>query len=472
MSVTLSQTGDGLNISEDRVDHCMTMVATPGLTGQGLQYVLNQAQATLNLSAMLAPDTMAGGELVLVRLLGASGQWLCSVVYDADLRVLSLRAEDQALSASALDRLAWHHVEVSMDTVAGTISLYIDGQKVGGLAGLSLVNASECSVGVLAKERDVVGTMRMDEIRLGDGYLGPSQRLPSSDYADAPERWLVLYNRDVQDADQWAQAYRDSRDVPYANCLGLSLGSEETISLAEYLTLSGTVDSYLNDNALSDQVIGILCGHGVPGLVDVDGQGKIEPVAALMVSSGSTGPLLNPFAQDALPIRPTADELKPIRLTARIDGVSLSDSLEFVDRANSLEALDELPPMETTLWFDPFFSDGPLAQVTTQNWIQWGEGVDRQHLRLPIQWSRDPETYDFSEAHFSSVLNDGFYFGWSDSDPSMDFFSESSGTRVVCIQSNVVAASHRSLRQPLETDWPTAAINAGYAAAIADGSRA
>lgn len=296
----------------------------------------------------------------------------------------------------------------------------------------------------------------------------PLPASPTSPHLGDPARWLVLFNVNDPDSAAFAEAYRTRRGVPSDRLLGLDLPSHETLSPTQCDAVLASVDAFVNGQPWGDLIGGIVLGYGVPSLVDLGAPGPIESVAARLQSTARPPTWhLNPLASDAIPTRPDASAWGGLRATASLDAPTLADALALLDRAEAIAAAGPLDPATSVLWFDPYFASGGGAETPTAQLESWGQSIDRQRLRLPIRWSRDPDLAATDFAAFASVDRDAVYFGWSQAQPPVGFFGEPGGTRACCVQFNVTQPTAGSLRDADASHWIAAAHRAGYAAAIA-----
>jgi len=283
----------------------------------------------------------------------------------------------------------------------------------------------------------------------------------NNSFADDPARWLVVYNTANADSVTWAESYRQSRGVPYANLLGLELSTAEQISQAAFLTMRQAIASYLTDNALDDQILGILCGHGVPGQYTRD-DGQAEAIAGQLHDlQGSTDPIANPLAPigETVVARPERGNLGSLRLTARIDGPTLADSQALTTRAESIDFADG---EQSKIWLDAHATDAPFYESRTQHMLEWADSPDRQRLRLPLEITADGQSQD---VQFPAISEDAFFWGWDQAVVPSGFFAEPAGPRAFCLQLHYNGATAPTLRNPGDNSWAVSALQAGYAAA-------
>ncbi len=319
--------------------------------------------------------------------------------------------------------------------------------------------------------RDVFGLFRGGGVSTGlFGALGRAPIVaPTSEYADDPARWLVVYNRDDADSTAWAEWYEVERGIPRANMLGLTLPTDESISESEFVLMRGEIADYLEERELGGQVIGILCGHGIPGSY-VRGDGVLESIAGqLHRIDGSTGEFGNGLAPQfagATLDRPTMEMLGGNRLTARIDGEDVVSSQEITNRAKTLETEGLVgdandPGAEAKIWLDPYGPVGGVFASRQGEMVAWASGLARQRLRLPLELSADGDPV--SNVAFTSIEHDGFYFGWEEGVPPSGFFDAVGGKRVFAMQLGINHSTGDTLRDDEAGNWVTEALKEGYA---------
>jgi hypothetical protein len=248
-------------------------------------------------------------------------------------------------------------------------------------------------------------------------------------------------------------AVPSGRGIPCANLLGLSLSLDETISTAAFDAFKQAVDDYLSDNGLQDDVLGIVCGHGVPGYYTVS-QLTESVVVHLQRSDGIELPVGNPLIDQAL-ARPSAMNLSGHRMTARMDAPTLIEAVTQHERAQAIETTGLGDGEQATLYLDPV-TTGTAEQSYMQDMIDWAQSVQPQLLRLPMAKTEptDPE----AEVTFDTISNDGFFWGWRAEQPSPGFFGTPAGKRAICVQLNDMAATAPTLRDAQSTSWALAAM--------------
>ncbi len=449
-----SQSGVGLLVS----------MAT-GDQGALLAHDLGSQHAALHVRFLCNPWGVSGGRFVPLAGLDGHNDEVMRMTFDANTRVLEARLPGGSVSAVLDGVLPWQCIELGIDTVLGQARLWINGVPAGQISGdLSASTLRTIWFGAIHKQTAVAGACYVDEICIGDEYIGPAVALPTQPHAGDPARWLVVYNVADNDAVSWAESYRQARGVPYANLVGLALPTTETIDAGQYAALVGQVEDYLAGNHLAGQVMGILLGYGVPGYVDFSGVGPLEAVPALMQTADtSAGTPANANATPAPAQRPTSADMSGDRMTARMDARNVASASVMIDRAAGVTA-SGLSGNDSTIYFDPFVGIEPAFQDVFNEMIAWATGLRGMKTRLPIVLSGDPGGN--AEAGFLAVSNDGVFVGWSSALPDPDIFTVPAGRRALCVQLFLAGATATSLRNTAPDNWADTPIDAGYAAAI------
>jgi uncharacterized protein (TIGR03790 family) len=458
MSITLTQTPTARFPDRPATGGIGLLIAAePGTGGAAVSGTLGISAGYQRL--LFAPQTLAGGRVVLARTLDGDGWQTSAVAYDATQRRINASIGDVQLSADLIPHLEWHCVSFGVDVQAGEARLWINGVlQDSAVTGETEIAMAAVELGAVHRDPGLTGQAYLDEWAVGHSYLPPVLIAPTSAHADDPARWLVIYNTASEDSCAWAQQYRAARGIPCANLLGLSLSLDETISTAAFDAFKQAVDDYLSDNGLQDDVLGIVCGHGVPGYYTVS-QLTESVVVHLQRSDGIESPVGNPLIDQAL-ARPSAMNLSGHRMTARIDAPTLTEAVAEHERAQAIETSGLGGGEQATLYLDPV-TTGTAAQSYMQDMIDWAQSVQPQLLRLPMAKTEptDPET----EVTFDTISNDGFFWGWRAEQPSPGFFGTPAGKRAICVQLNDMAATAPTLRDAQSTSWALAAMEAGYA---------
>ncbi|MCC6681769.1 MAG: hypothetical protein IT445_12780 [Phycisphaeraceae bacterium] len=436
--------------------------------GEYLQWDLNAEQQVIYVRWLMAVNQLAGGPVVMAAGFDDAGTETFRTAFDPDGGALTVQlATGQTLTASLHVEFDWHAVELGIDTADGAATLSVNGVQRDEISGsLATLATRTCWFGVILKHTDAVGELWLDEWAIADGPIGPVLVQPTSDHADDPARWLVIYNTTVAESVTWVQSYRDARGIPYANLLGLDLPTSELIDAAAFAALNDAIEQYLANTGLSALVMGVLIGYRVPGYVDFTGSGTRYAIDDLLHRAGdgiSVG--INANAADVLPQRPTKSMLGVDRLTARLDGPDLAAVNNLMSKADALAAANGGGGLDSTLYLDPFAGSGPLFYTGTQNMVNWSQSIDRQRLRLPMQLSGPLDST--TPQQFDAISDDGFFWGWGQPAPPSGFFAEPAGRRIVCAQFDLTGPTATTVRSTSASNWITAPLTAGYAAAIA-----
>jgi len=452
-----TQSGLGLHV---------TMSA--GGDGGYLAYQHPSELVAIHFRCVLSVASVAGGTVVFAAGFDASGSESFRAGYDPATNILTVTLPGGVnLSATLSGGLPWHCVEIALNPATSSAQLWVNGLSEGQASGAgSLRNTQTIWLGSILKEAQTVGELYLDEFQLADSYIGPVKVDPLSPYADDPASWLVVYNTADLDASVWAEAYRQARQIPFANLLGLPLPTTEIIDATQYASLITSIDDYLSANNLTNQVMGVLLGYRVPGYVDFTGSGTLDSVPALMHRNTSTsGPAVNLNAMPTTYQRLAISDLAGDRLTARIDGPDLADATALIDRSTALSTTGLGEGADTALYFDPFVGSNPTYQSEFQNLVAWSQSLNRMRTRLPILLSGDPAGN--TEAGFNSVSNDGFFWGWSSTLTDPNIFGVPTGKRALSVQLYLEDASATTLRGVPALNWIDKPIDQGYAAAAA-----
>jgi len=446
----------------------MLVSLVSGIGGQNIQHGVLGAADVLHARVLVNLGTATGGSVAVMRGVDVLDREIWSVWLDPDMGVVTVNlGTGQSLTATFVASIPWHCVELGIDTVGGTAGLWINGVNLDQISGpMGLLVTACVQLGGVFKDQDATGQLYLDEWKMDSSYIGPVTIDPVSPYADDPARWLVIYNRDVADSVAWAESYRQARGVPLANLVGLSLDTAEVINSSDYSVLRAAIQEYLTENHPDDQVMGILLGYRVPGYVDLAGIGVLDSIAALLYDLG-TVPGFNPLAADGVPIRPTKSNVAGMRLTARIDGADLTQSQAIVNRASTLITNGVGDGAKTTIWLDPYTTPGSVIDPHIASMVNWASSVDRMRTRLPLELSADSDPQQ--EVQFDQIQDDGFFWGWAQPTPPVNFFAASGGDRVFCFQLEHVNATAPTVRSVSASNWLEAALDAGYAAAAGSG---
>jgi len=99
-------------------------------------------------------------------------------------------------------------------------------------------------------------------------FVGVAAADPTTQTADRPDSWLVLYNLSDPDSITWAQWFQQERGIPAENMLGLVTSTSEGLpdGAAAETQIYGPVRQYLSANPqVGERVMGIIAGYRIPG---------------------------------------------------------------------------------------------------------------------------------------------------------------------------------------------------------------
>ena len=479
MSVTLTQSASAA--MPDRPRHStgtgLLVTCAQGDGGAYLQHDLGSEQTVLHVRLALNPGNTSGGAVRIAGGCDSQRNEVWWLDYDADNRAVSAALADGTTLTAMLNALPWHTVELKVDAATGEAKLWINGLAADTASGTySDLAAQHVWLGAVFKDTALTGALQLDEWALADAHIGPVLAPTISDHADDPARWLVIYNTAVPDSVAWADSYRAARGVPFANLLGLDLSTNEVIDSNEYIDLVNASNNYLARTGLDSRIMGVLTGYRVPGYVDYDGAGVLDPVPALLqTGSTSDDPPDNPLAADALPDRPLFGDLAGARMTARVDGPDLASAQALTTRATNLinngfgDPDSAVYGENATLWFDPFAGSSALIAPHITRMLDWAQSIDRMRLRLPFEYSGDPDQPE-QDANFAAIHSDAFLWSWdrtSPPDPPEGFFADPAGPRVLSVQLHAIDPTATTVRSATPGNWLDLALDAGYAAAVA-----
>lgn len=462
MPVTLTQSEDA-RYPDGPSPSGLRVTLSPGLRGAYLRReVPASAMAdALYARVMLNPGGATDGQAHILGMWSAADAPLCWVTLDTDARQVYFQTTaDESMAAPLPAPLAWHAIELGHDLMAMTATLWVNGVEVAALGLPSADAAASAWIGALNKDDALSGSLDLAYWAVGDAYHGPHRRQVTTEHTGDPARWLVVYNTAAAGADAWADHYRASRDVPYANLCGLDLPTDEVIDEPTMETLRDAVAGYLDRNGLTQSVMGVLLGFGVPGYVTFPGSSTETPVAELlMTDTPGTLPVINPLYHPVLGDRPAAGALAGVRLTGRVDGKDLAEAVALVDRASGLMQGGATPSSDR-VWIDPVAGDPSVGPVYTEPVLAWSASLEPERLRLPIERASSGAGHD-------AVSSDCTVWGWRHAGPPAGFFGPAGSGRSVCMQFRKSVPSAISARDAAAGHWLRAGIDAGYAAVSA-----
>lgn len=438
---------------------------TPNQVGRYLNVELEQTLSSYHVRLAFDMSTMTVGRTTLMQARDTAGETLWRVWYDTDFQQLSAitPAGDQLSVTLPSPAIQWHTFELAFDANSDQWSLRLDGRHVNAITLPSTPRSlAALQLGPNSRGETASGSFNLDELIVADVAIGPVVKTPSSEHADDPARWLVLYNINAADADQWAQAYRDLRDVPYANLVGLDVSTDETIHAAAYLDLEQQVTDYISENHLTTQILGLLCGYGVPGYADLYGNGNQYAVASLLhnpigTTGGATNPIHDPTANLT---RPDITSLNGCFLTARLDAPSLTAANDHLTRIAQRAAFSDFEATQARLFIDPHTSADPQTVAWIAETANWATSVDAMNLGLLREITTHGATP--AESDFDTINGDAMFFGYSSGHAPA--FNAPTGPRWVAVEAYANNTSTYSLRRTTPATWLENALAVGYLA--------
>jgi len=368
----------------DRGDTGALLTLTIGAGEHYVAHDLGAEQATLFVRVMLNVSGLANGSVTLLRGLDSGAVETLHAAYDATTGVLTVTlATTDTLTATLVSGLAWHCVEIELDADAsGNARLHVNGIEVDSASGdFSSLPTQAVRIGCNSKDTATTGDLYLDEWVMSTTYVGPVVVEPTGSYASDPARWAITYNTAVADSVTWVESYRAARSVPYANLIGLSLGTGDLIGGGAFATMRSTIKSYLQDNALTAQICGLCVGYGVPGRVYLSGA-----VASMLADLDSDTAAANDnylsgvVDTDDLPTRESLISAPPY-LVADMNAPSLADAQALTTRANALTTTDAAGREFSAL--DPATDMLGMVAPAWADLVAWLAEVESEQLRLP-----------------------------------------------------------------------------------------
>jgi len=365
----------------------MLVSMVQGSGGRHIEHTLQGVADVLHCRFMVSIASAVGGSVTVMRGVDALDAEVWKLELDVDTRVVTVTlATGPTFTATMVDEIPWHCVELAIDTLAGKATLWIDGVELDShTAAMASLVSSKIQFGGITRDTAVTGSLLLDEWFMASSYIGPVPVLPVVDDATDPAKWLVVYNRDVAESVTWAQAYRVAHAIPYINMAGLPLPTAEAIDPTQWASMKAAITGYIANNGLSGQIAGVLIGFRAPG------------VATIGVVPMSTASLLADVNDDGLDADNThyaagivTDGLLPNRdtlygsgkyLTAEINADTLADALALITRPTALvslaadgQVISEMDPVTDRIAVPP-----------VPGWVQadaWLDDVDSQRPRL------------------------------------------------------------------------------------------
>ena len=209
-----------------------------------------------------------------------------------------------------------------------------------------------------------------------------------------PRSWLFLYNASDADSLTWAEHYRDSRGIPYANMLGLrNIAADETTDAATWLAISDVVRSHIARNRMS-QIKGILLGHNLPGVVTIsDNRYATTSLLAHLRSTSlnAANPLYLPSSVTISDLPPRASLTESARyLVSEITAPTLAAALSITAHAEALSSIAADGALVSNLLAS---RDTVHAPATANSWPAldaWRTSIDRERIALPADDASNP----------------------------------------------------------------------------------
>lgn len=443
----------------------MRAAVVAGNTVEAVSFPIGNQLAVLAIRFVFNASSLAGGNITVLDIESPSGVVLGRIVVDPIAGTVALQGgPNLSLAASYAKAISWHCVEVNLELTNNHVILLVDG-LVRAEVNLNLgsFDPDHILFGVTAKDENTSGILDLDEFIVSSEAIGVANVAPQSEYAESPERWLALYNRDDADSSAFAQAMHDRRGIPYANLIGLALPSTESITGSQFTAIRSEVAAYLDRNGLRPSIMGIICGHGVPGRID-DGGGASQSVSSMLSTDADPVDPTNPLGGIIPTSRLVVEQLNEVRLGARFDGATLASSIALLDRGDSLASAD-LNEQNCGVYLDLYGGKGPSGSAAVSSLEQWRGSLNQQHLRLPLL--TPSESDPGSNVNFTSIAADGFFWGWSQATVQAGFFADPPGVRIAAVQIEEAADALGLLRTGDANEFGAQAIASGYAVAVA-----
>lgn len=303
----------------------------------------------------------------------------------------------------------------------------------------------------------------------------------------SPERVAFVYNLNNSDSLEVAEYYRDKREIPNANLIGLTLpnpvqgstGLEcETAITAEDFTyfvelplitaLEGLGTSFSTGGDSSIWVI--ILGYGIPLFYD-DGVNKIALASRLhrLGKDNSTKVLNHTFDRKNFQFFDSEDATN-LYITAVLDGPTVASVKTMIDRALDV---DNQTFIAGKIYIDPY------GQKTLDDDINYQQDIldfvtdDIPNLGLDSIVTVDVND-PYQEPTIATLTQDSFYWGWFNPTFSKSLFSNQNERRVFLYNADDRSACNihyydTTNASPFDVEgsdhWCNLAINAtaGYA---------
>ena len=385
------------------------LILSAGSDGRYVEHTLPTPAAVLHNRFLIAPGTAAGGRVVVTQGLDDTGGETFRIAYDTvTQQAIVTLATGDTLAGTLPAGLAWHCVEVKIDTDTDEAELWVNGVSVDTVTASSGALASLTTrtvrFGALFKDPTFTGQLSLDEWLMDDAYAGPVVVDPTFDHAGDPARWAVVYNTASSDSVTWVEEYRQARAVPFANLIGVSTATTEAIDATQWTNLRDAVAGYLSRNGLDDSASGIVVGYGVPGVADVGGDTKSVASLLTNLTNDSTDLANANYLPGLVDITDLPDRASLTSaaasgngpyMVAEMNAPTLTDALALIDRASTLTTITPAGHAITSL--DP--NTDQLATATTPgDWASltaWIGTVEAQQVKLPppppgssVRWHR------------------------------------------------------------------------------------
>lgn len=292
---------------------------------------------------------------------------------------------------------------------------------------------------------------------------------------DMIDGWLVLFNRNNVESEEWKNWYLARWNIPDENALGLDVSNSEKIDVNHYVSdIYTPIRNYLRNNSdLNCRIIGLIVGFRVPGNFDrpavwgsgrdprLDGGGGYSVANALMHMSAIPGPVIadtgtvkhfptfpnkhfsNVVIESPLPVPNRFTLGAGCYLTARLDGPTLED-------------VKRLTPSEDEILLDGFF----YYDAFDPTFGEWGD-----LSRAPQQFPSLPWVIFNSDTE--GTPDAAFRASWHRVTNWDERIWEQSGTRFLAMEHNSWGATTvRSTTFHNNRFVPVALFQGGYMAAI------
>ena len=354
----------------------------------------------------------------------------------------------------------WHQLEFSYENSTQQFIVYINGQS----ASISTLDLNgkifeKIILGCTYKSNDTTGHIDIDHAIINNQYIGTRFPKPLSSHADAPSRWLLVYNKDNEDSLIFAKYYLETRGLSYANLLGLSLPTDETITHSQYQAMRDQIYLYLSNNDDKKQIMGIFLGYGVPGYYNQSTYTH-STSAHLQTSQADQQIIHNTSYNSEKITRPTLETSKYKKMTAQIDAPTLNEALEMLDKAKVIsEKKNPQHNPNAKIYLDTH--TGSQNSALFSDFEAWTKEDAITPLNTTIKLNDSQSEND----EFTTISSDDFFFGTTNiiTAPPEGFFSQPSGRRIFAFQFNNNLITASSLRTPNPNQWLPKSINQGYA---------